>query len=190
MVCECSELGLPLLQITDGVLHERGLAGVHSVDDALLGVRERVGPQLVEEGVESNGELRGVEIGAEDQVGEQCELSAEPLGVRGAELDRDPRGGPWRWWHEEPGDGELEGAGKGDDLVGVEVADATTIDGALGGGVVGDGPAGAEVRLECVDGLLLGPAAQLPGLGEVERDDLVRGQSEEKWDLWFITPCL
>ena len=133
-----------------------------------------------------SGELQVV---AEDEVGEQGERGAEPFGVGGAELGRHAGGGPRRGRHEEPGDGQLEGAGEGDDLVGVEVADAVAVDGALGGGVVGLRPADAEVGLEGLAGLVLGPALQEPGLGEVVGDDLVRGEPEVERDL-VVAACV
>ena len=61
MVGERSKLRLPGLEIADGVLDEGSLPRVHGVDDALLGFGERVGSELLEEGLEAECELGGPE---------------------------------------------------------------------------------------------------------------------------------
>jgi hypothetical protein len=124
----------------------------------LLGLGE-LWRTLLQPRVESHLEQVLVGLVAEDEVDEEREGGPELLGVGGLELDGDARLVAVGWgWHEEPADGELEGAGEGDDLVGVEVADELAGDGAFGLGDAGFGPALADVGLECLGGLVLGPA--------------------------------
>ena len=49
-----------------------------------------------------------------------------------------------RWWEEEPHQGEVEGEGEGEDLVGVEFAVAVAFVGAFDGGHAGLGEALAQ----------------------------------------------
>ena len=129
---------------------------------------------------------------AEDEVGEHGERSAELGGIRRTELGWDAGRGPGRGREEEPRDREVERPGEGDDLVGIELPDPVAVDAALGGREAGLGPAPAEVGLERLGGLLLGPALQRAGLGEVVGDDLVRGEPEIQGHLrldWLSSPA-
>lgn len=52
MVGEGSLLSLPAAEVGDGFVDELRLLGVHELGDALLGVGERVGAELLEERLE------------------------------------------------------------------------------------------------------------------------------------------
>ncbi len=157
------------------MLNELSLLGVDEVGDALLGVAQGVGPQLGQEGLEPELEQPSPLVVAEHEVGEHGEGVAEPVGVRGLKLDRNTRGGPGHGGHEEPGHRDFEGAGEGDDLVGVEHSDAVAVDGSLGGREAGPGPATTEVRGEGLGRLLLGPPLVLARLRQVVGDVCLLG---------------
>jgi hypothetical protein len=183
VVGEGAELGLPAAKIGDRLVYELCLLGVHEFGDALLGVGEGVGPELFEERLEPHGEECSGLIVTEHEIGEQRKGLPELFGVGCAQLGGDPGRCPWGWGQEEPGHGQIEGSGEGDDLVGVELADAFAVDRAFGGGEAGLGPPDPELGGERLGGLVLGPAFPLAGSGEVVGDDLVRGEPEVERDL-------
>jgi hypothetical protein len=63
-VGEGAELGLPGLEVVEGVADEGGLACFHQFGDVSLGVAEGVGAELVEEGLESELQQGAVVVGA------------------------------------------------------------------------------------------------------------------------------
>ena len=81
---------------------------------------------------------------------------------------------PWGWG-EEVEDGHVEGPGKGDEVVGGELADAVAGDGAFCVGDHGFGPLLASHRGEEAGHFGLGEPAALSEPDQVAGDDLVGG---------------
>jgi hypothetical protein len=108
-------------------------------------------------------------IGADDDV-EQLD-GFEPIGAGvGAGDDVVV---PRRGRGEEEPDGQVEGAGKRDELVGSDLPDAAAVNGSFQGRPAGGRQPGTEVRRAAFGGLVLCPAAKQSGLRDVVGHDLV-----------------
>src|SRR5205807_1463889 len=123
---------LPAAQVAERVAHYGLDAMRDQRRDTALGGREPGRPEGLEETVEAQGEKRLLRLVAEDQVDQHRHGMTEAWFVGSLEPGGHARFGPRGRRHEEPRDGQLEGACEGDDLIGGEVADEAPGDRTLG----------------------------------------------------------